>query len=153
MENKPMAKKLPVPIALPIIIVVLLILGVIAGPIIESAASEEQLATNILLSAIPFILIFAAILLTFITLISLASYLLSHKIPEQVYRPIERVIIAGIILGIIGMFQPWAFVLYRIGFFMLLISTLCFILWSHVKPKGVAVEEQAQSLYPGANEV
>ena len=139
-----MAKKLPVPIALPIIIVVLLILGVIAGPIIASVATDEQLATNVFLSAIPFILIFAAIILTFITLIILTSNLLSHKIPERVYRPIERVIIAGIVLGIIGMFQPWSFVLYRIGFFMLLISTLGFILWSHVRPKGVGVEQEEQ---------
>ena len=139
-----MAKKLPVPIALPIIIVVLLILGVLAGPIIASTATEEQLATNVFLSAIPFILIFAAIILTFITLIILTSNLLSHKIPERIYRPLERVIIAGIILGIIGMFQPWSFVLYRIGFFMLLISTLGFILWSHVKPKGVGVEQEGK---------
>lgn len=137
-----MAKKLPVPIALPISVVVLLILGLIAGPIIESTATEEQMATNILLSAIPFILIFAAIILTFITLIILVSNLLSGKIPERIYRPIERVIIAGIILGIIGMFQPWSFALYRIGFFMVLISTLCFIVWSHTTPKGEAVEQE-----------
>jgi len=137
-----MAKKLPVPIALPIIIVVLLILGAIAGPIIASVATEEQLATNILLSAIPFILFFAAIILAFIALIILASNLLSHKIPERIYRPVERIIIAGIVLGIIGMFQPWSFVLYRIGFFTLLISTLSFILWSHVRPKGEAVEQE-----------
>lgn len=139
-----MAKKLPVPIALPIIIVVLLVLGIIAGPIIQSTATEEQLATNVFLSAIPFILIFAAIILAFITLIILASNLLSHKIPERIYRPLERVIIAGIILGIIAMFQPWSFVLYRIGFFMLLISTLGFILWSHVRPKGVDIEQEEQ---------
>jgi Na+-translocating ferredoxin:NAD+ oxidoreductase RnfE subunit len=113
---------------------VLLILGLIAGPIIESAATEQQLATNVFLSAIPFILIFAAIILAFITLIVLVSNLLSNRIPERIYRPIERIIIAGIVLGIIAMFQPWSFVLYRIGFFMVLISTLCFIVWSHIKP-------------------
>ena len=139
-----MAKKLPVPIALPIIIIVLLILGIMAGPFIESNFTEEQLATNVFLSAIPFILIFAAIILTFITIIILASNLLSNRIPERIYRPVERIIIAGIVLGIIGMFQPWSFVLYRIGFFMVLISTLSFILWSHIRPKGEAVEEQEQ---------
>jgi hypothetical protein len=139
-----------VPIALPIIIVVLVILGVIAGPFIESNFTEEQLATNVFLSAIPFILIFAAIILTFITLIILASNLLSNRIPERIYKPIERVIIAGIVLGIFGMFQPWSFALYRIGFFMVLISTLCFILWSHIKPKSEAVEEQEQ--LPAAGE-
>ena len=137
-----MAKKLPVPIALPIIIVVLLILGLITGPIIKSTASEEQLATNVLLSAIPFILIFAAIILAFITTIILASNLLSHKIPEQTYRPVERIIIAGIVLGIIGMFQSWSFVLYRIGFFALLTSWLSFVLWSHITPQGEGTEEE-----------
>jgi hypothetical protein len=140
-----MAKKLPVPIALPIIIVVLLVLGILAGPFIESNFTEEQLATNVFLSAIPFILIFAAIILTFITLIILASNLLSNKIPEQIYKPAEQVIIAGIVLGIIGMFQPWSFVLYRVGFFVVLISTLSFILWSHITPKDADIEEQEVS--------
>lgn len=146
-----MAKKLPVPIALPVSVIVLLVLGLMAGPFIAATATQEQLATNVFLSAIPFLFIFVSILMTFITLISLASSLLSHKIPERIYQPIERVIIAGIILGIIGMFQPWVFVFYQIGFFLVLISTLCFILWSHVKPLGIAPEAQAQSLYPGAN--
>jgi Na+-translocating ferredoxin:NAD+ oxidoreductase RnfE subunit len=139
-----MAKKLPVPVALPISVVVLLILGLIAGPIIKSTASEEQLATNVLLSAIPFILIFAAIILAFISLIVLASNLLSHKIPERIYRPIERIVIAGIVLGVIGMFQPWSFALYRIGFFMVLIFWLCFVLWNHVKPKGEEIAQENQ---------
>jgi hypothetical protein len=137
-------KKLPVPLVLPVSVIVLLILGLVAGPVIESVATEEQLATNVFLSAIPFILIFAAIILAFITLIVFASNLLSHKIPEQIYRPIERIIIAGIVLGIIGMFQPWSFVLYRVGFFMLLLSTLSFMLWSHITPKGEGVEEQEE---------
>ena len=102
------------------------------------------MATNVFLSAIPFILIFAAIILAFITLIILASNLLSHKIPERIYRPVERVIIAGIVLGIIGMFQPWSFVLYQIGFFLVLICTLGFILWSHVKPKGEGSNEEIE---------
>jgi len=42
------------------------------------------------------------------------------------------VLIAGIALGVLGMFQPWLFVLFKISFFVLLLSTLSFILWSHV---------------------
>ena len=137
-----MAKIRPrVPIALPISAVVLFILGLIAGPIIDSVATEEQLATNVLLSAVPFILIFVSIILVFITLIVLIASALSNNISERVYRPIERIIIAGIILGVIGMFQPWSFALYRIGFFVLLFSTLGFIVWSHVVPKGAPQEE------------
>jgi hypothetical protein len=129
-----MAKKLPVPVGLPISIIVLLILGLIAGPLIESTASEEQLNTNVLLSAIPFILIFVAILLTFITLVALVSRLLSHNVPVRIYQLVERIIIAGIALGIVGVFQPWLFALYRIGFLVVLISWLSFIVWNHVKP-------------------
>jgi hypothetical protein len=109
------------------------------GPLIESTASEEQLNTNVLLSAIPFILIFVAIFLAFVTLVTLASRLLSHNIPVRVYRLVERITIAGIALGIIGVFQPWLFALYRIGFFTVLVSWLCFTLWSHVKPAGESI--------------
>ena len=131
-----------VPIALPISAVVLFVLGIIAGPAIQAIASEEQLATNVLLSAIPFIFIFVAIILVFISLIVLVASVLNKNIPERIYRPIERIIIAGIILGVIGMFQPWSFSLYKIGFYVLLISTLAFILWSHVVPKGTSQPEE-----------
>jgi hypothetical protein len=33
------------------------------------------------------------------------------------------------------MFQPWVFLAYRYGFLVLLISTLGFILWSHIVPR------------------
>jgi hypothetical protein len=124
-----------VPLGLPIAVIVLLILGLAAGPAIRGLATPQQLAENVLLSAIPFILIFAAIILAFITLITFVASALSHNIPEALYRPIERVIIAGIVLGVVGMFQPWLFILYKYGFLLLLFSTLAFILWSHIAPK------------------
>jgi hypothetical protein len=126
-----------VPKGLPISVIILLILGAIAGPVIGALADEKQLATNVLLSAIPFVLIFAAIVLSFITLVAFVANLLNHNISPNVYLSIERAIIGGIVLGVIGMFQPWWFTGFRIGFFVLLISTLSFILWSHVIPKGV----------------
>lgn len=130
-----------VPLALPLAAVVLLVLGLVAGPLVRSRATPEQLASNVLLSAIPFILIFVAIILTFITLIVVMASTLSNNIPLRIYKPIERVLIAGIVLGILGMFQPWAFAAYRYGFFVLLISTLGFIAWSHIVPKGVRRQE------------
>lgn len=135
-----------VPLGLPISIVILLILGAAAGPVIRSLATPQQMATNVLLSAIPFVLIFAAIVLTFITLVAFVSSLLSHNIAPHVYRPIELTIIGGIVLGIFGMFQPWWFQGYRIGFFVLLFSTLSFILWSHVVPRGMRLQETAGSV-------
>jgi hypothetical protein len=130
-----------VPLALPLTAAILLVLGLVAGPLIRSRATPEQLASNVLLSAIPFILIFVAIILTFITLIVALASMMSNNIPLRIYRPVERILIAGIVLGIIGMFQPWAFILYRIGFFVLLVSTLGFIVWSHIIPKGVQRNE------------
>jgi hypothetical protein len=125
-----------VPIGLPISVVVTLIIGLAADPFIESTFTEEQLARNVLLAAIPFVFIFVAIILAFIMLVWLAATSLSDNIPERIYRPIERITIVGIALGVIGMFQPWSFAAYRIGFFVLFFSTLAFILWSHIVPKG-----------------
>jgi hypothetical protein len=38
------------------------------------------------------------------------------------------------------MFQPWSFAGYRFGFLLLFVSTLAFILWSHIVPRGVHQE-------------
>ena len=43
--------------------------------------------------------------------------------------------------GIVGMFQPWSFAGYRYGFMLLFFSTLAFILWSHVVPKGIHADQ------------
>lgn len=134
-----MIKKRPrVPIGLPIAAVITFILGFfVAEPLIGAMATEAQLATNVLLSAIPFVLIFVAIILSFITVIWLIASVLNNNIPPHIYRPIELTIITGIILGIVGMFQPWSFIAYKYGFFLLFISTLAFILWSHIVPRGI----------------
>jgi uncharacterized membrane protein len=134
-----------VPLGLPIAMVVCLVIGLIANPVIDASVSEEQLARNVLLAAVPFIFIFVAIILAFISLVWLLASSLSHNIPEHIYRPVERVIIAGIVVGVIGMFQPWVFTVYRLGFFVLFFSTLAFILWSHIVPKG-AHQEHVSSL-------
>ena len=123
-----------VPIGLPISGVITLILGLLATPFIYSVTTEEQRATNVLLSAIPFVLIFASIILFYITFIWLVATALNNQIPAKIYTTVERLIIAGIILGIIGMFQPWVFAAYTYGFLLLLFSTLTFILWSHIIP-------------------
>jgi hypothetical protein len=38
----------------------------------------------------------------------------------------------GILFGVVCLFQPFSFIPYRYGFLLLLVSTLSFILWSHV---------------------
>jgi hypothetical protein len=124
-----------VPLGLPLTGLALLVLGYFAGPFIQSQYSEEELARNVLLNAIPFILVFVAILLFFISLIWFVASKLHHTISPRLYRPIETILIVGIILGIVGMFQPWFFAFYKYGFTLLFLSLLSFILWSHIRPR------------------
>jgi hypothetical protein len=55
---------------------------------------------------------------------------------RQTYARIERAIIALMLIGMAGMFQPFAVALYRYGFLLLLLSTIAFIVISHVSPKA-----------------
>ncbi len=127
-----------VPVKLLVVAAVLLILGIVAGPVIGSLATPQQLGENVLLNAIPFILMFVAILLVFISLIVVVARLLNGRIPASIHQPVELALIAGIVLGVVGLFQPWTYVLYGIGFHVLLVSVLGFILWSHIVPKREA---------------
>ena len=55
---------------------------------------------------------------------------------KKTYSLVERVLIGLILLGIVAMFQPIGVDLYRYGFLLLLFSTLGFIVFSHMTPKG-----------------
>jgi hypothetical protein len=141
-----MAKsRLRLPVGLFIAIVVTMILGLVAKPVITSLTTEKQRATNVLLSAIPFILIFVSILLVYISLIRMSASVLNDNISPRIYRAIEKTLIVGIALGIFGMFQPWLIIFYKIGFLVLLVSTLGFIWWGHIRPKGVRRQKEAGS--------
>ena len=140
--------RLRLPVGLFIAIALTLILGLVARPVINALTTEKQRATNVLLSAIPFILIFVSILLAFISLIRISASVLNNNISPRIYRAIEMVLIAGIVLGVLGMFQPWLIIFYKVGFIVLLLSTLGFIWWSHIKPKRVLRQKEAGSI-PG----
>lgn len=98
------------------------------------------------MNALYFILGFLVILGLFITFIRWVSGRLSYKIAAARFTQIERVIIAGIVLGVVSMFQPWLFVGYKYGFLVLLFSTLAFIVWSHVTPAPTIVATAEESL-------
>jgi hypothetical protein len=132
-----------IPVTLLIVIAVLLVLGFLANQFIFNTMTEEQLADNIFINAIPFVLIFAAIILGFIAFIAVVASMLDNNIPARAHRIVEQILIVGIILGVVGMFQPWLFEGYKYGFLLLLISTLSFILWSHIAPKRELVQEEA----------
>jgi hypothetical protein len=93
------------------------------------------------LQPVIFIAGFLIILGLFIVLIRAISARLSGKIPVGVFEFWERVIIGGIVLGVVSMFQPWVFIGYKYGFLLVLLSTLAFIVWSHVTPAAVQYEE------------
>jgi len=134
-----------IPVTLLIVIAVMLVLGLLAGPFINSRMTEQQLVDNVFINAVPFVLIFVAIILTFIAIIVVVASMLDNNISLRLHRVIESILIAGIVLGVVGMFQPWVFEGYKYGFVLLLISTLSFILWSHITPKPEAVQEAAVS--------
>ena len=56
-------KQKRVPIGLPIAAVILLLLGIFAGPRITASFTDEQLARNALLSGIAFLMVFVSIIL------------------------------------------------------------------------------------------
>jgi hypothetical protein len=138
-------KRLRIPVGLVIAIVVTLILGLVASPVIKMLTTEKQRATNVLLNAVPFLLIFVTILLVFILLINMSMSVLNDHISPRVQGAIEKVLIGGIALGIFGMFQPWLMIFYKYGFIVLLVSTLGFIWWSHIRPKKERRQKEISS--------
>jgi ABC-type thiamin/hydroxymethylpyrimidine transport system permease subunit len=56
----------------------------------------------------------------------------------RTYRLVERAVIALMLLGMAGMFQPFALSLFRYGFLALLLGTILFIVVSHLAPKAPA---------------
>lgn len=73
-------------------------------------------------------------------LLSVLGYLLGMLLNRIQVQPfLERGTVLGMLLGILGMFQPWNILYYEYGFYLLGISTLAFIVISHL-PGGVAVE-------------
>lgn len=95
-----------------------------------------------MLQPVIFIVGFLIILGLFIRAIMALSNRLSDHIPQVTFDRVERVIIAGIVIGVIGMFQPWIFLGYKYGFILLLFSTLAFIVWSHITPAATRYHEE-----------
>ncbi|MCO6452605.1 MAG: hypothetical protein J5I90_17625 [Caldilineales bacterium] len=137
-----MSRRERAPKKLLIIATIILVLGLIATQVIPAVFSAQQLASNILLSAIPFVLIFVGILLYYISLITYSMRSLGGQIAARRYNRIMWVIIAGIIVGMLAMFQPWAIQFYTLGFVLLLIATLSYILWSHISPLQVEYDAE-----------
>jgi hypothetical protein len=128
------AKRIRLLIILLAIAVLLWIAGAVVSPFVEGLDAKTK-ADNTIVNGIPFILTFVGIIIAFITFIILLATLLNNKISDKIYRPVERLLIAGIVLCVVGMFQPFTVVLYTYGFLVLLVSTIGYIFWSHIIPR------------------
>ena len=102
------------------------------SPLLFSASLNDQ----VIIQAIPFVGIFAAIILLFILSITLASLRFRRIVPVRTHRPVELLTIAGILIGIVALFQPWHLGPYSFGFGLVLLATLAYIFWSHIEPKS-----------------
>jgi hypothetical protein len=111
------------------------LIGLLFTPFSRAFLSEEQQA-EVIISAIPFVGYFAAIILLFILVVALLGQRFHQAVPFRTHQPIEFTAIAGILIGIVALFQPWSQSPYQYGFNTLLYATLGFILWSHVAPRG-----------------
>jgi magnesium-transporting ATPase (P-type) len=115
-----------------IAIVIVLAFGGLFGLYTDTLPEAKQ--QEVLIKAIPFVAIFVAIVLVFICLVVVVAVGLEGKVPLRSYRPIEYLLIAGIILGVIGLFQGWKLFVYQFGFLVVLFSLLMFMIWSHLTP-------------------
>jgi len=135
-------RKVKPPFVLLIISVLLVVFGFLYGKFILPTIPEATQIDNVIVIAVPFISYFVAILLVYIFLINLSSQILSYRISARIYKPVNTLIIAGIIGGILMMLQPFTIVLYKISFMVVLVSLLLFMVWSHITPAHVAEEDE-----------
>ena len=125
-----------------IISVLLVVFGFLYGKFILPTIPEATQIDNVIVIAVPFISYFVAILLVYIFLINLSMQIFNYRISARIYKPVNTLIIAGIIGGILMMLQPFTIVLFRISFMVVLVSLLLFMVWSHITPAHVAEEDE-----------
>jgi len=135
-------RKVKPPFVLLIISALLVVFGFLYGKFILPTIPEATQIDNVIVIAVPFISYFVAILLVYIFLINLSMQIFNYRISARIYKPVNTLIIAGIIGGILMMLQPFTIVLFRISFMVVLVSLLLFMVWSHITPAHVAEEDE-----------
>jgi len=104
----------------------------------SSESMTQAQRDEVLIKAIPFVAVFASVVLAFIFVVTACAILLHGRVPLRSYRPMETLLVTGIVLGVVALFQGWKIFAYEYGFLLLLSSTLAFIIWSHVTPMSLA---------------
>jgi len=136
-----MQKRFRPPYKLLVVVVILLAIGFLILPA-ATKAPDKITAMTVLISGIPFLFVFVAILLTYISLIIIIQRYYSGYMPEKRFNWLFFTCMGGIVIGILFMFQPFRQPLYPLGFLILLFSLLSFIAVSHITPRRKIAEEQ-----------
>jgi hypothetical protein len=116
------------------VILLMIVIGLVFPTLTSGASQETQ--ESVLYQAIPFVAYFWAILLTYILTIALLAIRFTGRMPVRTHRPMERVLMIGILAGIVSLFQAFAFPPFQYGFPIVLASLLGYILWTHIAPAG-----------------
>jgi lysylphosphatidylglycerol synthetase-like protein (DUF2156 family) len=111
------------------------LVGALFNAVIRPLLSE-RIRNEVIITAIPFIAIFAAILLLFIMSVALLGVRFHVTLPSRTHRAVEYTIIASILIGVVALFQSWSIAPYTFGLGLLLFSVLAFIVWSHIAPRN-----------------
>lgn len=96
----------------------------------------ETVKNEVIVTAVPFIAIFAAIILLFILSVALLGVRFHVVVPSRTHTAVEYTIITSILIGVFALFQSWAIAPYTFGLGLLLFSVLAFIVWSHIAPRN-----------------
>ena len=115
-----------------VIIIVLQVLRLILVQVLPEAAANVA----------AFLTVFLSILMAYIFIMAFTADNLGGKIPRRIHFTVELIIIAGIVLGVVGMLQAYALDIYRIGFHVLLASLFSYIFWTHILPRTAAQEAE-----------
>jgi lysylphosphatidylglycerol synthetase-like protein (DUF2156 family) len=111
------------------------IIGALFNTVIRPLLNE-RIRNEVIITAIPFIAIFAAILLLFIMSVALLGVRFHATLPSRTHTAVEYTIIASILIGVVALFQSWSIAPYMFGLGLLLFSVLAFIIWSHIAPRN-----------------
>lgn len=92
------------------------------------------------ISAAVAIPLFVAVIVEFGLIIALAMRMAGGRVSQRLFLICVLAIIGGILGGIVLMFQPWTPALFNLGFDLVLISLIAFMIWSHIAPKNAPAQ-------------
>ena len=122
---------------------ILWIIALILSQVVPTL-SPEFLMSNVPIAGSPFILFFIGLVIAFIWFIIWFSAKMNGRIERKPYFLVEGIIIGGIVVGVLCMFQSFTIVLFQLGFLILLACMITFNVWSHVVPHSEEVNEEVK---------